>query len=569
MNEKPDTKPLELSARTRAANLERMRREVFDLAVIGGGITGAGVALDAASRGLTVALVEKRDFASGTSSRSSKLIHGGLRYLEQFHLGLVRESLHERNVLSRIAPHLSKPLEFLVPVYSSSDRSPLGANRLKLAAGLWLYDLLAGRRNIGRHRWLSREAALKQAPALEPRGLRGAFVYYDCLTDDARLVIEVIKAAAAHGALVANYVSARGFRKDDDGVSRVELEDARDGSSFELGARVVVNATGVWSDEVSRLSDVRAPKRLRPSKGIHVVVPSEKLQNQTAVLIPSLGERRFLFVIPWQGCTVIGTTDTDYVGSLDDPRAEAEEVDRVVQSASRAFPNARLSTEDVISTFAGLRPLIAADGQSTKELSRKEEIFEDNSGLITIAGGKLTTWRRMAERVADLVGRRLETIDGIRRLRAPRRLTEDILLAGGTPHGDARKEVQLAATEFGVDAATVEHLMGTYGGNYRVVLEFASGSDELKTTLIDGLPHIGAEAVYAARYEMAVTVEDFLSRRTRIELLARDHGRSSAKRVSGLLEHETGWPAAGRKQKAESRKQKAEGRKAEVADTEL
>jgi glycerol-3-phosphate dehydrogenase len=546
MNKTPDTKPtaLELSARTRAANLERMRSEVFDLAVIGGGVTGAGVALDAASRGLTVALVEKRDFASGTSSRSSKLIHGGLRYLERLHFGLVRESLHERAVLSRIAPHLSKPLQFLVPVYSSSERSPLGANRLKLAAGLWLYDLLAGRRNIGRHQWLSREAALKQAPALEPRGLRGAFVYYDCLTDDARLVIEVIKAAAAHGALVANYVSARGFRKDDDGVSKVEIDDTRDGGSFELRARVVVNATGVWSDEVSRLSDARAPKRLRPSKGIHVVVPSERLENQTAVLIPSLGESRFLFVIPWQGRTVIGTTDTDYAGSLDDPRAEADEVDRVVQSAARAFPDARLSTEDVISTFAGLRPLIAADGQSTKELSRKEEIFEDNSGLITITGGKLTTWRRMSERVADLVGRRLETIDGVRRPRAHRSVTENIQLAGGTPHNDARQEAQRAAAEFGVDVATVEHLMGTYGGNYRVVLELTRESEELKTTLIDGLPHIGAEVVYAARCEMAVTVEDFLSRRTRIELLARDQGRSCVTRVSSWLGRELGWPAA-------------------------
>lgn len=543
MNERPDTKPraLELSARTRAANLERMRREVFDLAVIGGGITGAGVALDAASRGLTVALVEKRDFASGTSSRSSKLIHGGLRYLEQFHLGLVRESLRERAVLSRIAPHLSKPLEFLVPVYSSSERSPLGANKLKLAAGLWLYDLLAGRRNIRRHRWLSPEAALKQAPALDPRGLRGAFVYYDCLTDDARLVIEVIKAAAAHGALVANYVSARGFRKEDDGLSIVDLKDTRDGGSFELRAKVVVNATGVWSDEVSRLSDANAPKRLRPSKGIHVVVPSERLQNQTAVLIPSLGESRFLFVIPWQGCTVIGTTDTDYAGSLDDPRAAADEVDRVVESAARAFPDARLSTEDVISTFAGLRPLIAADGQSTKELSRKEEIFEDDSGLITITGGKLTTWRRMAERVADLGTRRLEALDGVRR--QTRSVTENILLAGGTPRGDTGEGAQRAAKEFGVDVATVKHLMETYGGNYRVVLELTRQSEGLKTALIAGLPQIAAEAVYAARYEMAVTVEDFLSHRTRLDLVARDHGRSCATRVASLLEREIGSPA--------------------------
>ena len=540
MSETPDTRPsaIALSAATRAANLERMRREVFDLAVIGGGVTGAGVALDAASRGFKVALVEKRDFASGTSSRSSKLIHGGLRYLEQFHLRLVRESLHERAVLSRIAPHLSKPLEFLVPVYSSSERSPLGANKLKLAAGLWLYDLLAGRQNIGRHRWLSCDAALGHAPALDPEGLRGAFIYYDCLTDDARLVIEVIKTAAAHGALAANYVAARGLRKGDDGASIIELEDTIDARSFGLRARLVVNAAGVWTDEVSRLFGSLAPNRLRPSKGIHVVVPTQRLQNRTAVLIPSLGENRFLFVIPWQGRTVIGTTDTDYTGSLDDPRAEAEEVDRVVQSAARAFPEARLSTGDVISTFAGLRPLIAADGHSTKDLSRREEIFEDKLGMITITGGKLTTWRKMAERVTDIVGRRLEAIDGGSRRQTRRSATQDIRLTGGPPHGDARQEAQRAAAEFRVGIATVEHLMATYGGNYRAILEITRESAGLKTSLIDGLPHIGAEAVYAARYEMAVTVEDFLSRRTRIDLLARDQGRSCARHIAAVLARE-------------------------------
>jgi glycerol-3-phosphate dehydrogenase len=537
MNDSPNTKPAgqELSVRTRAANLERMRSEVFDIAVIGGGITGAGVALDAASRDLTVALVEKGDFASGTSSRSSKLIHGGLRYLEQFDIGLVRESLHERAVLSQLAPHLCKPLEFLVPVYSSGERSPLGGNKQKLSAGLWLYDLLAGRRNIGRHRWLSRRDALNQAPTLDPRELRGAFVYYDCLTDDARLVIEVIKAAAAHGALVANYVNARGFRKEE-GLSIIDLQDTVDAGSLELRSRVVINATGVWSDEVSRLSDANAPKRLRPSKGIHIVVPSEKLQNRTAVLIPSLGEKRFLFVIPWRGGrTVIGTTDTDYQGSLDDPRAETQEVDRVLQSAARAFPEARLSINDVISTFAGLRPLIAANERSTKELSRKEEIFEDNAGLITITGGKLTTWRKMAERVADFVVRRLESIDGVSRRRAHRCVTEHIRLAGGTPRGDSGRGAERDATEFNIDIATVEHLMASYGGHYRVLLELTRDSEELKRTLIGGLPHIEAEVVYAARYEMALTANDFLSRRTRMDLLAGEQSRSCATRVAILL----------------------------------
>ena len=522
-----------LSLRTRAANLARMQREAFDIVVIGGGITGAGVALDAASRGLSVALVEKGDFASGTSSRSSKLIHGGLRYLEQFQFALVREALHERAVLSRMAPHLSKPLRFLVPLYSSSARSPLGSSKIKLSMGLGLYDFLAGSQNIERHRWLSADEAVQFAPALDRDGLRGAFIYYDCLTDDARLVIEVIKAAAAHGALVANYAAARSVVANERETS-LQIEDGLTGHSFNLRARVVVNAAGVWSDEVSRLSDANVSNKLRPSKGIHVVLPSEIFQNRTAVLIPSLGEGRFLFVIPWQGRTVVGTTDTDYSGDLNEPRAEPSEVDRVVKSAARAFPGAALSSVDVISTFAGLRPLIAADGMSTKEVSRKEEIFENKSGLLTITGGKLTTWRRMAERVVDLAARKLEGLDGVPRLKAHRSLTENLQLAGG-PVAVTEEEAAELAREYGLPVIAVEHLIESYGGNYRVLLELTRESDELKSSLIDGLPQIEAEVVYAARYEMAATVEDFLSRRTRLELLARDHGNSCAERVASLL----------------------------------
>jgi glycerol-3-phosphate dehydrogenase len=543
MKERLSTRPIaapEFSIRTRAANLERMRREVFDVAVIGGGVTGAGVALDAASRGLKVALIEKRDFASGTSSRSSKLIHGGLRYLEQFHFHLVRESLHERAVLRRMAPHLSRPLGFLVPVYSSPEGSPLGTNRLKLAAGLWLYDLLAGRQNIARHRWLAPDDVLGLAPALDPRGLRGAFLYYDCLTDDARLVIEVIKTSAAHGAVIANYATVRGFEPTAGRISSIHIEDALDRGTFELRAKAFVNATGVWSDEVARFSNAKAPNKLRPSKGIHVVTPSEKFRNQTAVLIPSLGERRFLFVIPWQGRTVIGTTDTDYDGNLDEPLAETGEVNRVLASAARAFPSANLSGDDVISTFAGLRPLLGGDKQSTKELSREEELFEDEAGLITITGGKLTTWRRMAERVVDLAVAVLEKVDGTRRSRAHRSATASIQLAGGTPGSNPNEQASAAAATFGVDVATVEHLIQTYGSNYRVILELTRESDGLKSTLVDALPHIEAEVLYAARYEMAATIEDVLARRTRIDLLARDHGRLCTNRIGVLMRRELG-----------------------------
>lgn len=517
----------EFSLRTRAANLRRMEREVFDVAVIGGGITGAGVALDAASRGLTVALIEKRDFASGTSSRSSKLIHGGLRYLEQFQFSLVREALEERATLKEMAPHLSKPLAFLVPLYRAGTRSPLGANKLKLRAGLWLYDLLAGRKNIARHRWLTHDEALAVAPALDPKNLRGGFLYYDCLTDDARLVIEVIKEAARRGAIVANYARAGGLIKADNRIAGIEVEDTLEKRRFNLNARVVVNATGVWSDEIARLADPQARNHLRPSKGIHIILPSEKFGNAAAVLIPSLGEQRFLFVIPWQNRTVIGTTDTDYAGDLDEPHAQSDEINRVLESAARYFPGADVSIDDVINSYAGLRPLAGGDGKSTKELSRKEEIFENESGLVSIIGGKLTTWRRMAERVVALVASKLE--------REGQSITASIRLANSASLAANLKE---EAAEFDVPVATIEHLMQSYGGNFRAVLEIVRESKDLKRTLTLGLPHIEAEVVYAARSEMAATAEDFLSRRTRIALLAPGGGRECAVRVETLMKHE-------------------------------
>jgi glycerol-3-phosphate dehydrogenase len=539
MSEAMQSTEPELSRRTRAANLERLRRDRFDVVVIGGGVTGAGVALDAAARGLTVALIERRDFASGTSSRSSKLIHGGLRYLERFEFALVREGLQERALLRRNAPHLSKPLPFLVPVYTTGGRSPLGKSVLKLRAGLALYDRLAGHQNFARHRWLPPEQALAFAPHLSADGLRGAFLYYDGLTDDARLVIEIIKTAAAHGAVVANYAAANGFAERDGRIIGVEVTDGLTGKRLMIEGRIVINATGVWADEVIRMSDPAAQKTLRPSKGIHVVLPAEKLNNRAAVLIPSLGEQRFLFVIPWQNRTVIGTTDTDYAGDLDDPRASAEEIRRVIESAGRSFPDADLTTADVISSFAGLRPLAGGDAGATKELSRREAIIENVPGVISIIGGKLTAWRAMAERAVDLAVKRLAAGEPTTQARPPRSRTAEIKLANSALlPGETTLEAARIAHEFAVPVETVEHLMQSHGGNYAAVLELTRRDEALKRPLIKGLPHIEAEVIYAMRHEMAVTVEDVLSRRTRISLLARDGGASCTARVAQLLAEE-------------------------------
>lgn len=521
--------PPELSLRTRLENIDRMRREVFDIAVIGGGITGAGIALDATLRGLKVALVERRDFSSGTSSRSTKLIHGGLRYLERFEFGLVREALRERAALMRIAPHLCQPMKFLVPVYGGDIPSPLGANRFKLGAGLWVYDLLAGRENIARHRWLSRDQALQLAPALMADGLRGAFLYYDCLTNDARLVIEVIKAAAQRGAAVANYAAARCLLKDRGRICGLEVEDALGHGRFQLQSRIVINAAGVWADQILSLDEADRPKVLRPSKGIHIVMPADKFQLSAAALIPSLGERRFLFVIPWLGRIIIGTTDSDYSGDLDEPRAEEAEIERLMKSAARYFPGSHISREDLISSFAGLRPLVAGGDKPTADLSRREEIIERGSGLISIVGGKLTTYRRMAERVVKLA---------MRRLGLPEREPEQVELAGGAI-ADLRDCADRAAAEFGAPIEMAEHLCRTYGGNHRAVLAIAR-DEGLTSRLVEELPHIEAEAIYAARCEMAATVEDVLRRRTPIALLARDGGRSCRDRVAELMRRELG-----------------------------
>lgn len=518
-----------MSLRTRLQNIGRMRRELFDIAIIGGGITGAGIALDAASRGLKVAVVEQRDFSSGTSSRSTKLIHGGLRYLKHFQFGLVREALQERAALMRIAPHLCQPMPFLIPVYADDIPSPLGANRLKLSAGLWIYDLLAGRQNIARHSWLSRDQALQLAPGLMAHGLSGAFLYYDCLTNDARLVIEVIKAAAERGAAVANYSRARSLLKDGGRICGLEVEDALNQDRFLLRSRLVINAAGVWADQILSLDQANRPNIIRPSKGIHIVMPADKFQTGAAVLIPSLGERRFLFVIPWLGRIIIGTTDSDYSGDLDEPRPEEDEIERLIESAARYFPSSHISRQDLISSFAGLRPLVASGNKPTTDLSRKEEILESRSGLISIVGGKLTTYRRMADRAVSLA---------MRRLGLPKREPQLVELAGrGIP--DLQDCANRAAAEFGLPTETAHHLCRTYGRNHRAVLQIALG-EGLTSSLVEELPHIEAEVVYAVRHEMAASAEDVLRRRTPIALLARDEGRPCWDRVAQLMRRELG-----------------------------
>jgi glycerol-3-phosphate dehydrogenase len=531
---------IEFSFRTRRANLERLETETFDLLVIGGGITGAGIALDAAVRGLTVALVEKRDFAAGTSSRTTKLIHGGLRYLEQFDFELVREALLERAILARTAPHLAEVFPFVIPIYQNRRRNY--DHPLKMRAGLFLYDLLAAGHGFPRHRRLSRDEALRLAPQLDPAGLKGAFLYYDARTDDARLVIEVIKAAHERGACIANHATVRGFLKNEQGkIAGVRLRDQLSGRDIEARAAVVINATGVWMEETVRLNGQAGglPKTVRPAKGIHLTIAAERLPVEAAWLIPSLTGHRFYFVVPWQGRVNIGTTDTDYQGDLNAPAANAEEVAEILRAINSYFPNAHLDPADVISTWAGLRPLITDPrAKNSSQVSRKEELIETADGLISISGGKLTTYRHMAEDTVDRAAKRL------RRAAVPSRTTTLSVSGGALRRAEMERiAAELAQTEH-LPLATARHLVTAYGSNHTRLVELMREDERLRSPLHAGLPHLAAEVVYAARYEMAVQLADTMTRRSRLAMLAGADSLACASSAAALMGRELGWDEA-------------------------
>ena len=531
----------EFSWRTRRESLSRFAEEVFDVLIIGGGITGAGLALDAALRGLRVALAEKRDFAAGTSSRSTKLIHGGLRYLEHFDFALVREGLRERAILARNAPRLARPFPFVIPIYENRRRNY--DRPLKMRLGLLLYDLLSGRGAFGRHRRLNRSEALTLAPQLDPRGLKGAFLYYDAVTNDSRLVIEVIKTARKRGAEIANYARVAGFIKNGDGkIVGVRLRDELTGGEIECRARIVINATGVWMEDLIRLDGQAANglnKRLRPAKGVHLTVPADRLRVDAAWLIPSLTSRRFYFVVPWEGRVNIGTTDTDYSGDKDHPHAEPEEVNEILGAINSYFPEARLEPSDVISSWAGLRPLITDPrAGATTEVSRKEEIIESEDGLISIGGGKLTTYRLMAERGIDLAARRLNERFNIA---AGAASAKDEAIGAGISSDELTITPELLSQTENLPLETAQHLLCDYGPDYRRLVELTREDEQLRGRLVEGLPQILAEVVYAARCEMAMNLADVLTRRIRLATVAGREALNCAEIVADAMARELGW----------------------------
>jgi len=506
----------------RAASTRALRDETFDVLVIGAGITGAGVALDAAARGLRTALVDKGDFASGTSSKSSKMVHGGIRYLQQKEIGLVYEALAERQVLRKTAPHLVRVLPFLLPVFTRDGLVPRRLARL-LGTTMWMYDLTGGLRIGKLHKRISKEQALAYMPTLRPDNIAASYVYYDAQADDARLTLTVAKTAFDRGASVVNYASVVGLKKDTGGKvigARVRL----DGDEIDVRARSVVNATGVWADDVLALDEPNHPASIRPAKGIHITVPWSLVRNEIAVVVPVAKDRRSVFVVPWGGeggphrFTYIGTTDTDYEGPLDDPEITRDDIAYLLGAINAAMTTT-ITEADILGTWAGLRPLVAAAAnERTADLSRRHSVQTSASGLVTVTGGKLTTYRRMAADAVD-------------------RIVDELGYGGRS----TTKRIALHGADGWNAPGIPKELAERYGGEGRAVVALERGDPELARPLVDGLPYTRAEVVYAARGEMARTVDDVLSRRTRARLLARDASAAAAPDVAALMAGELGW----------------------------
>ena len=512
--------------------LERLHRETFDLAVVGCGITGAWVARDAAMRGLSVALVERGDFASGTSSRSSRLVHGGLRYLRHAHISLVREGLRERGRLLRLAPHLVRPIPFTLPVYRGGRDNPL-----LLRIGLTGYDVLAGRLGIGRHRARSREQLIEDEPALRSDGLRSGFRYFDAITNDARLTLSLALSATGYGAAVANYVEAASLEMTGGRTSGVNCRDVVSGDELTVRAHTVIVAAGPWTDEWRGKSGGGAAV-LRPTKGIHVVLPRERLHTDSVVAF--YWQERPLFVVPAGRYSYVGTTDTDWSGDAGEVEADAADVGLVLDAINGNF-NVDVTPADVTATWAGVRPLIAEEGSpSPSAVSRDYEVLEGPPGAYAIVGGKLTNARAMAECVVDRV---VEAEADVLSRSPARCRTSRARLPGATSHFDRYRAQAVAALSRGWDISNeaAGHLVDTHGTDHVRVLAQARNDPELLEPVVPGSPVLLAEAAFAAEAEMAVTLEDFMRRRSDLMLFSPEAGCAAAERVASILGRTLGW----------------------------
>ncbi|MCC5947178.1 MAG: glycerol-3-phosphate dehydrogenase [Nitriliruptoraceae bacterium] len=502
-----------------------MRSETFDILVIGGGVTGAGIALDAATRGLTCALVEQRDYAAGTSSRSSKLIHGGLRYLEQMNFGLVREALKERGLLlNDLAPHLVRPVSFLFPLTHHVWE------RFYIGSGIQIYDRLGGSKHLPGHRHLSKRGAHDLMPSLRDDALVGAIRYYDAQVDDARHTMEIARTAAAYGATTTTSTRVIGLLREGERVVGATVRDQESGEEIDVHARQVINATGVWTDEIQDLVG-RGRIKVRASKGIHLVVPRDRIHSDTGLILRTPSS--VLFVIPWGRHWLIGTTDTDWNLDLAHPAASASDIQYVLDQVNRVL-RTPLTHEDVEGVYAGLRPLLSGESDATSKLSREHAVVQTVAGLITVAGGKYTTYRVMAEDAVDAAARNLSQ-------RVPGSVTDRTPLLGAQGFHALWNRRERLAEEVGLHVSRVEHLLGRYGSMIHEVLALLEGRPELGERIAGADDYLKVEAIYAARHEGALHLDDVLTRRTRISIETFDRGRAAARDVAPLMGEVHGW----------------------------
>jgi glycerol-3-phosphate dehydrogenase len=530
-----------LSARARERAITRLGSgEELDVLVIGGGVVGAGSALDAVTRGLSTGLVEQRDFASGTSSRSSKLIHGGLRYLEMLDFSLVREALTERGLLlTRLAPHLVRPVPFLYPLtHRVWERAYVGS-------GIALYDAMAmGSGNgagLPRHRHLTRRQALRLMPSLRPSALTGGVQYFDAQVDDARHTMELARTAAHYGAHVANRVAAVGFLRQGERVTGVRAVDKLTDREFEVSARQLVNATGVWTDDTQAMVGERGQFHVRASKGIHLVVPRDRIHSATGLILRN--ENTVLFLIPWFRHRIIGTTDTDWKLDKAHPAATRADIDYLLDHVNRVLATP-LSHEDVEGVYAGLRPLLAGESDSTSKLSREHVVAHSAPGLVVVAGGKYTTYRVMAK---DAVDEAAQALPG----RTPESTTDTVPLLGGVGYHAVWNQRETLAESAGLHVARVEHLLRRYGTLTHELLALMAEQPELREPLPGMEDYLKAEVVYAASHEGALHLTDVLTRRTRISIEAWDRGISAAPEAAALMAPVLGWDEARTKEEVE------------------
>ncbi|HWF68450.1 MAG TPA: glycerol-3-phosphate dehydrogenase/oxidase [Mycobacterium sp.] len=518
-----------LGPEQRASAWERLGSEQFDVVVIGGGVVGSGSALDAATRGLKVAMVEARDFASGTSSRSSKMFHGGLRYLEQLEFGLVREALFERELsLNTLAPHLVKPLPFLYPLTKRWWERPY------VAAGLLLYDELGGAKSVPGQKHLTRAGALRLSPGLKRSALIGGIRYYDTVVDDARHTMTVVRTAAHYGAVVRSSTQVVSLLREGDRVTGVRARDSEDGAVTEVRGHVVVNATGVWTDEIQALSKQRGRFQVRASKGVHIVVPRDRIVSDAAIILRT--EKSVMFVIPWGNHWIIGTTDTDWGLDLAHPAATKADIDYILGTVNTVLATP-LSHADIDGVYAGLRPLLAGESEDTSTLSREHAVAVPAPGLVAIAGGKYTTYRVMAADAIDTASQYIPA-------RVARSITEKVPLLGADGYFALINQTEHVGALEGLHPYRVRHLLDRYGSLLNEVLALAADHRDLLSPITAAPGYLKVEAAYAATAEGALHLEDILARRTRIAIEYSHRGVDCAREVADIVAPLLGWTTA-------------------------